>query len=292
MVTVCTITGVLRNPAGAALPNAAFTVSQAAIYRTEDGASLPLVLSNTADGNGAVSFGLLPGRYVLTWLPGPNAQPYVSPLSVPFEATADLRDLLVARDIPQRDPVGPAEDARDMAQAWAQGTEPGGPGTKSALEWAGEAEQVRQTLLDGVDADATTLNPGEQATASYDPDTKIITIGVPVGDALIYQNQSHLAALFGQAARETERLRAAQGETPPLSSAVGALASIINQLARQIDGGRIALAAGTLDDPALRIGTASVYSTAADTLSVAVAGVERLRITTSGITVFGTVTEV
>lgn len=69
------------------------------------------------------------------------------------------------------------------------------------------------------------------------------------------------------------------------------LAALLGQLARQVDGGRIALAGGSLDDPALRIGTASVYSAAADTLSVAVAGVERLRITTSGITVFGTVTE-
>lgn len=104
-------------------------------------------------------------------------------------------------------------------------------------------------------------------------------------------NQSHLAALLGQVSREAGRLRAAQGETPPLSSAVAALSAIIGQLARQVDGGRIALAGGSLDDPALRIGTASIYSTAADTLSVAVAGAERLRITTSGIMVFGTVTE-
>lgn len=385
-ITICAITGVLRSPAGDAMPNAVFTVAQAGICRTEDGASLPQVLSRTASGSGEVSFGLLPGRYVLTWAPGPNARPYSSPLSVPFEATADLADLLVARDIPQRDPVGPAQDARDaaeaardLAQAWAEGHEPGGSGTQSAMEWAGEAgndaaqaqadriqtgldraatgaDRIQtgldavatgadavQTGLDRVQTGADALSASGSAAlavaarggaetardAAFVAADVYASVGaglsdtgngeqfqVVTGDELVrYRNSSgsavevarypaaqalsrllvdhgHLAALLGQLVREAERLRAAQGASPPLSAAVGALASIVNQLARQTNGGRIALAGGTLDDPAIRIGPAGVYSAADNTISVSIAGVERLRVTAAGITVFGTVTEV
>ena len=44
----------------------------------------------------------------------------------------------------------------------------------------------------------------------------------------------------------------------------------------------IALRGGSLADPALRIGTAGIYSSAADTLSVAIAGVERLPVRGGG----------
>ena len=40
------------------------------------------------------------------------------------------------------DAQGLAEDAADLAQGWAEGTTPGGPGTKSAKEWAEEAEEA------------------------------------------------------------------------------------------------------------------------------------------------------
>jgi len=48
----------------------------------------------------------------------------------------------------------------------------------------------------------------------------------------------------------------------------------------------------TLADPALRIGTAGIYSAAADTLSIVIAGSEVARFTASGLTVYGLVTEV
>jgi hypothetical protein len=73
---------------------------------------------------------------------------------------------------------------------------------------------------------------------------------------------------------------------------IGALAAIIGQLADQINGGQIALKGGTLADPALSIGTVGVYSSATDTLSIAIAGSEVARFTASGLTVYGTVTEV
>lgn len=61
--------------------------------------------------------------------------------------------------------------------------------------------------------------------------------------------------------------------------------------AREIRGGRVLLTGGSAADPALRIGTAGIYSSATNTLSVAIAGVERLRIDTAGITVYGTITD-
>jgi hypothetical protein len=67
---------------------------------------------------------------------------------------------------------------------------------------------------------------------------------------------------------------------------------MIGQVAGQVNGGRATLEGGTLADPALRIGTAGIYSAAADTLSIAIAGSEVARFTASGLTVYGLVTEV
>ena len=68
--------------------------------------------------------------------------------------------------------------------------------------------------------------------------------------------------------------------------------STLGQVADQVNGGRIALTGGTLADPALRIGDVGIYSAAAGTLSIAIAGVERVRVTAAGLTVYGTVTQV
>jgi hypothetical protein len=101
-----------------------------------------------------------------------------------------------------------------------------------------------------------------------------------------------VSAVLGQTQKEVERLSAIQdGDAYTLRTLLEAL-SLIGQLADQINGGQVALRGGSLADPALRIGTAGIYSSAADTLSVAIAGVERLRVTATGITVFGTVTQV
>ena len=68
--------------------------------------------------------------------------------------------------------------------------------------------------------------------------------------------------------------------------------SMIGQVAGQVNGGRATLEGGTPADPALRIGTAGIYSAAADTLSIVIAGSEVARFTASGLTVYGLVTEV
>jgi hypothetical protein len=66
---------------------------------------------------------------------------------------------------------------------------------------------------------------------------------------------------------------------------------VIGQLSQRVSGGQVELRGGTLDDPALRIGTVGIYSAAADTLSVAIAGTEVARFDASGLTIYGTVTE-
>ena len=100
-----------------------------------------------------------------------------------------------------------------------------------------------------------------------------------------------IAAILGQAYEEVDRLSAAQeGDVYTLRTLLEVL-SVLGQISDQINGGQVALRGGSLADPALRIGTAGIYSSAADTLSVAIAGSEVARFTASGLTVYGTVTE-
>lgn len=94
------------------------------------------------------------------------------------------------------------------------------------------------------------------------------------------------AALEAQDAATADSI----GAVPALVGALQAAIDIAGTAAREIRGGRVHLTGGSAADPALRIGTAGIYSSAADTLSVAIAGVERLRVTAAGITVYGTVT--
>lgn len=84
-----------------------------------------------------------------------------------------------------------------------------------------------------------------------------------------------------------------EANSADLSQLLGGLEyaiDIAGQAARVVSGGRVTLTGGSAADPALRIGDAGIYQSASNTLSIAIAGVERLRITTSGITVYGTVT--
>lgn len=76
-----------------------------------------------------------------------------------------------------------------------------------------------------------------------------------------------------------------------LQDAIGDLSSVLGQVSRQVNGGRADHTGGTLADPALRIGTVGIYSSAADTLSIAIGGTEVARFDASGLTVYGTVTQ-
>jgi hypothetical protein len=62
---------------------------------------------------------------------------------------------------------------------------------------------------------------------------------------------------------------------------------LISVVAKAITGGRAAFLGGSAATPAITIGNAGLYQSAADTLSVALAGAEVLRITTTGIKCVG-----
>lgn len=62
-----TVTGILRDAAGAALPGTRLTIRPAGIAPTGDGVMLPRAVSATADATGLVAFDLLPGAYRLLW---------------------------------------------------------------------------------------------------------------------------------------------------------------------------------------------------------------------------------
>jgi hypothetical protein len=147
-----------------------------------------------------------------------------------------------------------AEAARDKAEAWADSATPveASPERRSAKHWATEAQGAVQPLPAAI---------------------------------------GNLAAILGQSHREVERLAAEQLGDAVRFQSLDALASILGQIADQINGGQIALRGGSLADPALRIGTVGIYSSAANTLSIAIAGTEVARFTASGLTVYGTLTE-
>lgn len=106
--------------------------------------------------------------------------------------------------------------ARNLAQAWAESpTEPDGPGTKSAKASAEEAKDARDKIL-GLTANVTTLAPGAPATASYNPGTGVLELGVPAGakgdkgvDGTGTVNTQAVADLTALAALSTTQWKAA-----------------------------------------------------------------------------------
>jgi hypothetical protein len=78
---------------------------------------------------------------------------------------------------------------------------------------------------------------------------------------------------------------------PELLGAIGAQSAALGQVSRQVNGGRSSHTGGSAADPAIKIGTVGIYSAAADTLSIAIAGIEVARFTSAGVTIYGTVTE-
>ena len=153
-----------------------------------------------------------------------------------------------------------------VSEAWAEGTEPGGPGTKASKTWAAESEQS------ALDAEASTQRVDLLGALEFALDQ------------------------VGQTVRESLRQGAAiDGQVEDLYLVLAAIEQALDlsgQTARQVNGGRVSLRGGSLADPALTIGTAKVYSSAADTLSIGIGDSEVARFTSAGLTVYGTVTEV
>lgn len=135
----CTITGILRSPDGAPLPETRVTIRSPAIFASHDGASMPVRVEAVTDGAGVLTVDLLPGSYTLHW--SDACGHHSSPLSVPDAASIALSDALgigagyvpdVGAIIPPGDPgqvVGYDADGKpipvDMAAA---SFPPGSPG--------------------------------------------------------------------------------------------------------------------------------------------------------------------
>lgn len=156
----------------------------------------------------------------------------------------------------------------------------------AAQEWAAnpEDEEVADGLFSALHYAARSL---AAASAAAESATAAAGNAAPLTGAV-----GQVAAILGQTQREVDRLSLAQeGGIYTLTTLLEAL-SVLGQISDQVNGGQVALRGGTLADPALRIGTVGVYSSAADTLSIAIAGSEVARFTASGLTVYGTITEV
>lgn len=204
-------------------------------------------------------------------------------LSLPAYATYDqmaaaLEDIEAARDA-TLSAKNSAETDADRAEAAADRIDLGPfdadvaatASAKTAAETARDAAVVAKTAAEAANTQAQAASNVHEAVAG---------------------NVGTLMAAFGQAWEELQKVMDGQDDNALTATHVLNLAQVLGQLSDQVNGGRATLAGGTLADPALRIGTVGIYSAAANTLSVAISGIERLRVTASGITVYGTVTQV
>ncbi len=178
--------------------------------------------------------------------------------------------------------AGSAEDAAGSAGAAAESASAASGSADAAAGSAGAAATSAGNAAGSAQAAAGS------ASAAEDYADAALNAGA---SAELRGATGTLSAALGQMWREVERLSVAQESDAVTTLALFQLLSLIGQISRQGDGGRVALTGGTLADPALRIGTIGIYSAAANTLSVSISGVERLRVTAAGITVYGAVTQ-
>lgn len=175
--------------------------------------------------------------------------------------------------------------------------------SSAAIADTGRASaQAATAAAAGIDDALETISGETASVVAHDADTN----AHPVAQARLIGQLGYAIDLLGQAHKEIERVETERTaattsndtEIDALETALEAdvqtrayLLDLIALCARMISGGKIHLAGGSASAPAIMIGDAAVYQSATDTLSVAVAGVERLRVTTSGVTVYGTLTE-
>ena len=180
-------------------------------------------------------------------------------------AAASEKDDAVAAKVASEAAVQGIEDFATLSQTWATGTEPAGAGTLSSREEADRAEAAK------VAAEASTQRVDLLGALEFALDQ------------------------VGQTVRESLRQGAVvDGQVEDLYLVLAAIEQALDlsgQTARQVNGGRVSLRGGSLADPALTIGTAKIYSSAADTLSIGIGDSEVARFTSAGLTVYGTVTE-
>lgn len=176
----CTITGILRDPAGAALPGAAVVVDAPGIAAQPDGALLPVVLRTQADSAGLLVLSLLPGSYRMRWID--RGRTFQARLGVPDLPAAALSDVLgigagavpqVGALIPPGDPgqvVGYDADGKPAAIDMAAASfPPGAPGQVVGYGAGGTPQAVDLPAASG-DMLAAVYDPMGVAGDAFDMD--------------------------------------------------------------------------------------------------------------------------
>ncbi|MCA1774964.1 MAG: hypothetical protein LC676_04950 [Loktanella sp.] len=236
-------------------------------------------------------------------------------------------DAQAARDAANADAAATAADrvvtGQDATATAADRVQTGLDATATAADRVATGEDAAQTALDaqstaadrtqtGQDSADATTQAGIATTKAGEANTSAQTATTQAGIATTKAGEASTSALQAETFAAGSELRGAVGN---LSAVLGQVAGQIpalegkvagadgaaepgllalmwaGQISKQVNGGQAVLKGGTLADPALRIGSAGIYSSATDTLSVAIAGVEVVRFTASGLTIFGTITE-
>ena len=102
-------------------------------------------------------------------------------------------------------------------------------------------------------------------------------------DQIALETKRNVAQDAALASHESSNDDAIEATTGTLTYAL----DLISVVAKAVTGGRAAFLGGSAATPAITIGNAGIYQSAADTLSVALAGSEVLRVTTTGIKCVG-----
>lgn len=177
-----------------------------------------------------------------------------------------------------RDESVSARDAAQLAQTAAEAAS-----TSAAA--ARDAAQAAQTAAELARDEAVVARDEAETFATEAAGNALPLVGV----------LQHALDQAGQAVRELSTLDAAvtdaQNSIAPIVGNLQYAIDIAGHAARALSGGRAQFTGGSAADPAILIGDVGIYSSAADTLSVAIAGTEVVRIDAAGLTVFGTITE-
>lgn len=195
-----------------------------------------------------------------------------------------------------------AEAARDAAQAAQAAAETASTDSQAARDAAQTAQAAAETAST---AAQTARDAAQAAQAAAESARDAAVIARDEAEAFAAESAGNAVAVVGvlqhaldqagQAVRELEamglRVTDVTETTLPVVGNLQYAIDIAAQAARSVSGGRAQFVGGFADSPAITIGDVAIYSSAADTLSVAIAGTEVLRVDAAGITVFGTVTE-
>ena len=150
--------------------------------------------------------------------------------------------------------------------------------------WAGQANALAVTMNSaGAAATTAQTTAAQAATTAAQAATTATAAQTAITSGLAQTAGETASVVAHNAAPNAHPVEHAQ-----LLGQLGYALDLAGIASRAISGGRIRLQGGSAASPAIRIGAdAGIYQSAPGTLSVSIAGVERLRITATGIQVTG-----